>query len=383
MPPAKSMKVLPSTSVSVAPSPRSTKIGIHRRLGIGDTASLRAIHSRGPRPGDLGDDGMDLLHGASSCRGNAAARMPAATRGHSIGGLLPPRYALPDMPAALVTGGSSGIGRAIAADLLAAGWDVTIVSRDPARAGLDGATCVAANLASEDDCVAAVSEHRARVGRLDLLVSSAGIGTPTVDGYPAKAWDLQFAVNIRGLYLVTREALPMLREARGLIVNIASVAGLGGAGMLSAYAASKHAVVGYTRTLNEELLGDGVRATAICPAFVDTPMTDWVKDSISPEDMIQPADVARTVRYLLDLTPACHVPEIAIHRATRGLDSMARWSCPTAASARRSRPVASCSTRSTPRWCSRRAWTCAATTAFASSIRAATRSSTCACRCPT
>jgi NAD(P)-dependent dehydrogenase (short-subunit alcohol dehydrogenase family) len=226
------------------------------------------------------------------------------------------------MPAALVTGGSSGIGRAIAADLLAHDWDVTIVSRDPARAGLEGAVSFAADLRSEDDCVAAVADHRERLGRLDLLVSSAGIGIAgPVDGYATKSWDLQFAVNIRGLYLVTREALPMLRQARGLIVNIASVAGLGGAGMLSAYAASKHAVVGYTRTLNEELLHDGVRATAICPAFVDTPMTDWVKDSIAAEDMIQPADVARTVRYLLELTPACHVPEIAIRRATRGLDS--------------------------------------------------------------
>jgi NAD(P)-dependent dehydrogenase (short-subunit alcohol dehydrogenase family) len=228
------------------------------------------------------------------------------------------------MPAALVTGGSSGIGRAIAADLLAAGWDVTIVSRDPSRAGLERAACFAADLRSEDDCVAAVADHRERIGRLDLLVSSAGIGIAgPVDGYATKSWDLQFAVNVRGLYLVTREALPMLRESRGLIVNIASVAGLGGAGMLSAYAASKHAVVGYTRTLNEELLRDGVRATAICPAFVDTPMTDWVKDSIAPEDMIQPADVARTVRYLLELTPACHVPEIAIRRATLGLDSTA------------------------------------------------------------
>ena len=66
-----------------------------------------------------------------------------------------------------------------------------------------------------------------------------------------------------------------------------------------------------------------MRATAICPAFVDTPMTDWVKEQIAPADMIQPADVARTVRYLLDLSPACHVPEIAIRRATRGPDTVA------------------------------------------------------------
>jgi ketoreductase len=228
------------------------------------------------------------------------------------------------MPAALITGGSSGIGRAIAADLAGDGWDVTIVSRSPERAGLAGVASFAADLTQEGACVDAVADHRERVGRLDLLVNAAGVGVSApVDSYPATAWDLQFALNVRGLYLVTREALPLLRASRGLIVNLSSVAGVSGAATLSAYAATKHAVIGYTRSLNEELLSAGVRATAICPAFVDTPMTDWIKGHVPAEEMIQPEDIARTVRYLLDLTSACHVPELVIRRAPAGPDAIA------------------------------------------------------------
>jgi NAD(P)-dependent dehydrogenase (short-subunit alcohol dehydrogenase family) len=223
------------------------------------------------------------------------------------------------MPAALVTGGSSGIGRAIAADLAGGGWDVTIVSRNPDRAGVAGAALVPANLTREEECVDAVAAHAARFGRLDLLVNAAGIGIAgPVDGYPSKAWDLQFALNVRGLFAVTREALPLLRASRGLIVNLSSIAGVQGARTLSAYSATKHAVVGYTRSLNEELLAEGVRATAICPAFVATPMTEWIQGVVPPDEMIQAEDVARAVRFLLDLSPACHVPEIVIRRVGAG-----------------------------------------------------------------
>jgi NAD(P)-dependent dehydrogenase (short-subunit alcohol dehydrogenase family) len=217
------------------------------------------------------------------------------------------------MPAALVTGASSGIGRAIAQERLEAGWDVTAVSRDPARGGLSGAHEVAADLTDEEACIAAVAAHRERFGRLDLLVNAAGVGLAhAVDGYPAKAWDLQFALNVRGLYVVTREALDLIRDADGLVVNLASVAGVTGARSLSAYSATKHAVVGYTRSLVEE----GVRATAICPGFVNTPMSDWMKGTIPPERMIQPEDVAATVRFLLELTPPCIVPEVVLKRRT-------------------------------------------------------------------
>ena len=84
--------------------------------------------------------------------------------------------------------------------------------------------------------------------------------------------DLQLDVNLRGLLIVTREALPLLQEARGHIVNLASIAGTSPTPGLAAYGASKAAVVSLTRSLNRESRPDGVRATALCPAFVDTPM---------------------------------------------------------------------------------------------------------------
>ena len=89
---------------------------------------------------------------------------------------------------------------------------------------------------------------------------------------PAKHFDLQVGVNLRGLFLVTQAAIPLLRESRGWIVNLASIAGTLPTPGLATYGATKAAVISLTRSLNEELDADGVRAVAICPGFVDTPM---------------------------------------------------------------------------------------------------------------
>jgi len=214
---------------------------------------------------------------------------------------------------AIVTGASSGIGRAIAADLLAARWDVTAVARDPARGGLDGAHLVPANLLDEAEAAAAVAAHRERVGSLDLLVNASGVGFGgPVDGYPTKRFDITFGVNIRGMFLVTREALPMLKAARGRIVNLASIAGLQPEPGLAVYAATKHAVVGLSRSLSEELFDDGVRVTALCPGFVDTPMTDFIKSQIPAGQMVQVDDCVKAVRFLLGLSAAVKVPELVL-----------------------------------------------------------------------
>jgi NAD(P)-dependent dehydrogenase (short-subunit alcohol dehydrogenase family) len=220
--------------------------------------------------------------------------------------------------AALVTGGSSGIGLAIARMLRDEGFDLTLASRRAERveaaAAELGAAAVAANVGDADECVRLVAGHRERFGRLDMLVNSAGIGIAgRVEDIPAKHVDLQLSVNLRGLFLVTQAAIPLLRESRGWIVNLASIAGTIPSPGLATYGATKAAVISLTRSLNEELDADGVRAIAICPGFVDTPMATW--SGIEPAEMIRPEDCAEVVRMLLRLGPRARIPQVVIERA--------------------------------------------------------------------
>src|SRR5213080_4361280 len=219
--------------------------------------------------------------------------------------------------AALVTGGSSGIGLAIARMLQDEGYALTLVSRRPekveAAAEELGATAVAADVSDADACERLVAEHRERFGRLDMLVNSAGIGIAgNVEQLPAKHFDLQLGVNLRGLFLVTQAAIPLLRESRGWIVNLASIAGTMPTPGLATYGATKAAVISLTRSLNEELDADGVRAIALCPGFVDTPMAQW--SGIEPDEMIRPEDCAEVVRMCLRLSPHARVPQVVIER---------------------------------------------------------------------
>jgi len=220
--------------------------------------------------------------------------------------------------AALVTGGSSGIGLALARMLRDEGYSLTLAARTvekvEAAAAELGALAVAADVSHEEDCERVVAAHAERHGRLDVLVNSAGVGVAArLEDTTAKQWDLQLGVNLRGLFLVTRAALPLLRASRGQIVNVASIAGTTPSPLLGAYGASKAAVISLTRTLNAELEPDGVRATALCPAFVDTPMAAW--SGLPPEELIQPEDCAELVRALLRLGPRARVPQIVVERA--------------------------------------------------------------------
>ena len=99
-----------------------------------------------------------------------------------------------------------------------------------------------------------------------------------------------------------------------LVVNTSSISGKRGEGWLSVYSATKHGVVGWTEAMNKELGKQGIKSTALCPAFVDTPMTDFVKEQVAAEEMIRPEDIAESVRYLLRISPACVVPEIMFMR---------------------------------------------------------------------
>jgi NAD(P)-dependent dehydrogenase (short-subunit alcohol dehydrogenase family) len=231
--------------------------------------------------------------------------------------------------AALVTGGSSGIGLAISRALAEDGYAVTISARRPDKLeqaaallieqGLD-VTPAPANVASEEEVKELIAAHRERCGRLDVLVNNAGVGIGgAIDEVETKKLDMQLDVNLRSYVIAMREAMPMLREAgaehgKALIVNTASIAGKGGQGWLAVYSATKAGVIGLSQATQMEVGKAGIQVTALCPAFVDTPMTEWVQGQVKPEEMIQPDDLAETVRLLLRTSRYCLIPEIVFTR---------------------------------------------------------------------
>ncbi len=231
--------------------------------------------------------------------------------------------------AAIVTGASSGIGFAIARVLGEEEYGVTMAARRPekleaavAKLAADGLDvhAVPANVADETEIKKVVAEHRERYGRLDVLVNNAGVGIgQAVADIETKRLDMQLDINLRSIVLFYRECMPLLREAAGehhnaIVVNTSSISGKRGAGWLSVYSATKHGVVGWTEAMNQEIGPEGIKSTALCPAFVDTPMTDFVKEHVAAEDMIRPQDIAEAVRYLLKVSPACIVPEMMFVR---------------------------------------------------------------------
>jgi NAD(P)-dependent dehydrogenase (short-subunit alcohol dehydrogenase family) len=231
--------------------------------------------------------------------------------------------------AAIVTGASSGIGLAIARVLGEEGQSVTMAARRPEKLdsavqelGAEGLDVqgVAANVEDESEIQKVVAAHRERYSRLDVLVNNAGLGVADPVGEIRTKWlDKQLDVNLRSIILFYRECVELLKAAAAehrsaLVVNTASVAGKMGIGGNAVYSASKHGVVGWSDSMNRELNHFGIKSTALCPAFVDTPMTDYVKEHVKAEDMIRPQDIAEAVRYLLKLSPTCVVPEMMFIR---------------------------------------------------------------------
>src|SRR5215210_4514975 len=187
---------------------------------------------------------------------------------------------MPDR-AALVTGASSGIGLAIARMLGEEGHGLTVAARRPEKlaeavaqlrdAGFEVEE-VAGNMADEADVQRIVAAHRDRWGRLDVLV-----------------------------------------------INASSLSGKSGQPWLSVYSATKAAVIGWTQAMNKELNGDGIKSVALCPGFVDTPMTEFVREHVAQDRMIQPEDISESVRFLLRTSPNCVVPEIVFQRPGEAL----------------------------------------------------------------
>jgi len=174
-------------------------------------------------------------------------------------------------------------------------------------------------MTKEEEIAQMVAAHRERFGRLDFLMNNAGVGIGgNIEGLETKKLDMQLDVNLRAVYLTSREAIPMLKEAGhnggAMIVNTASIAGKRPSGWLAAYSATKAAVIALTEATGKELANDGVRCTAICPALVDTAMTEWARGEVNPEEMIRPEDIAEIIRCLMRLSPAAIVPEVMIIR---------------------------------------------------------------------
>jgi NAD(P)-dependent dehydrogenase (short-subunit alcohol dehydrogenase family) len=221
---------------------------------------------------------------------------------------------------AFVTGGATGIGLAITESLAYAGARVTIASRDVDRvnavaAKLKGVTGTRLDVTHPDN-VAAVFDT---AGPVDILINNSGVAhAAPFEKTSLEMWSSIMAVNMTGTFLCTQAALPSMREANsGRIINIASTAGLKGYSYISAYAASKHAVVGMTRSLALELASTGITANCVCPGFTDTEIArdaiaNIVKQTGRTEDealadiltnnpqrrLISPAEVAETVLWL-------------------------------------------------------------------------------------
>jgi 3-hydroxybutyrate dehydrogenase len=186
---------------------------------------------------------------------------------------------------AVVTGGGRGIGAAVARALVAEGAAVVLSARrgaeiEAAAAELRQAGGRAVAVPCDVTQPEAVENLRQRataeLGQVDILINNAGVASSaTIQELRLEEWERLFAVNARGPFLCTQAFLPGMRERGwGRIVNVASVAGKVGAPYISAYTASKHAVVGFTRALAAEVAASGVTVNAVCPGYVDTPLTD-------------------------------------------------------------------------------------------------------------
>jgi NAD(P)-dependent dehydrogenase (short-subunit alcohol dehydrogenase family) len=231
---------------------------------------------------------------------------------------------------ALVTGASSGIGFAVSEMLLSEGFIVTAVGRraDKLAAAASklrssGGLVLehAADMSDESAVIEMIRVQSEQFGRIDVLVNNAGIGIAE-DPLTASTrhLDLQIAVNLRAMIITYREARDLLLASAtaaggALVVNMASVLARHPEPTLAIYSATKAAVLSYTDTMNMLLAQRGVRSTAVCPGYVDTPMSDWAKDSIPADAMIPVSDVAEMVRALVRLSPMSVVPELPITRA--------------------------------------------------------------------
>lgn len=227
---------------------------------------------------------------------------------------------------AIVTGAGTGIGRAIARTLVGVGarvhmWGRRLEALREAASGIDAdrvclRSCDVSNRVQVQDAVESALE---KWGDVDLLVNNAGINTNprSVGDVDPADWDRTVDINLTGVFNVTRALLPSMRMQRaGVVINVASIAGLRASKLAgAAYSATKHGVVALSNQLNEEEVENGLRACAICPGEVETPILDQRVEPVSASRraaMLQPEDIAEAVRFVAALPPRACVPLLVI-----------------------------------------------------------------------
>jgi len=226
---------------------------------------------------------------------------------------------------ALVTGASRGIGRSISLALAESGAHVVLSARSLDRleevereiTSFGGkATTIAADLAQEEQIVHLFEEVWQTFKRLDILINNAGVGLwgKLID-FSAEDFDKLMRVNLKGPYLCCQQAMRiMIPQKSGYIINVSSVQGVKGYENQSAYAASKHGIMGLSKSLANEAQEHNIRVSVILPAAVDTEMIKTVRPDLDSSVLIRPEDIARAVLFLLSLSDTAMVDQLCVRR---------------------------------------------------------------------
>ena len=225
---------------------------------------------------------------------------------------------------ALVTGGSRGIGRAIAVRLACLGYEMVIWGRDAdalaetiSLCGSGSVTARQCELGDVTEIEAGFAALDARGGRLSVLVNNAGIGVfGPCDEVDMADWDRVMAINVKGAFACSQLAFRRMKAGGGgRIVNVASVVGVKGYANQVVYAASKHALMGITKVMAREGQAHNIRVHAVCPGGVATDMVAQARPDLDMAELIQPDDVADAVAFLVEAPSSCVVDEVHLRRA--------------------------------------------------------------------
>ena len=228
---------------------------------------------------------------------------------------------------AIVTGASRGIGRAISVALAQKAATVILAARsirklqetaDQVTEAGGKAEIVVTELTEEESIKNLVKTTGEKFDRMDILVNNAGVThSAKLEQTTTEDWEHCMKVNARAPFILCREALGLLRKSEaGYIINIASVVGVKGYPLQSAYTSSKHALRGMTISLAEELKGSNIRVHLLCPGGVDTELVQKVRPDIKKDELIQPEEIAELVLYLVTHKGNAVIDELHIRRAT-------------------------------------------------------------------